>query len=206
MKGQLYVVSAPSGAGKTSLVTALVDKLTDVVISVSHTTRPPRVGEEHGKHYYFTDTQQFQKQIQQNEFLEYAKVFDNYYGTSSVAVDALLEEGKDVILEIDWQGAAQICKSIDDVVSIFILPPSCDELEVRLKKRCQDSDEVIQRRMRDAMSDMSHCGEFNYIVVNNDFDDALQDLIGIFRSNRLKTARLIAAKDPFVKALLDNEA
>lgn len=205
MKGQLYVVSAPSGAGKTSLVTALVDKISDVIISVSHTTRPSRDGEEDGKHYHFIDTKQFKNQIQQGDFLEYAEVFDNYYGTSSSAVDALLAAGKDVILEIDWQGAAQICQSIDNVVSIFILPPSCDELEVRLKNRCQDSDEVIQRRMSDAMSDMSHCGDFDYIVVNNDFDVALQDLISIFRSKRLMLERVMACEDEFIQGLLKSE-
>lgn len=205
MKGQLYVVSAPSGAGKTSLVTALVDKLSDVIISVSHTTRAPRDGEESGKHYHFTDTKQFQERIQQGDFLEYAEVFDNYYGTSSSTVDSLLAEGKDVILEIDWQGAAQICQSIESVVSIFILPPSCHELEVRLKRRSQDSDEVIQRRMSDAMGDMSHCGDFNYIVINNNFDDALQDLISIFRSKRLMLERVAACDDPFIQGLLKSE-
>lgn len=203
MKGQLYVISAPSGAGKTSLVTALVAKLEDVVISISHTTRPPRVGETDGKHYHFVDKEKFQQLIHANDFLEYAEVFDNFYGTSASEVNTLLAEGKDIILEIDWQGAEQIRQRYDDVISIFILPPSCNELEVRLKNRCQDSDEVIQRRLSDAMSDMSNCRAFDYIVINDNFDTALQHLQGIFQSHRLTTHRVIARNDPLINELID---
>lgn len=204
MKGQLYVVSAPSGAGKTSLVTALRENLSGVILSVSHTTRPARVGEEHGKHYYFIEEKQFKQQIKDGDFLEYAKVFDNYYGTSESTVNALIEKGDDVILEIDWQGAEQIRQRVKDVISIFILPPSCGELENRLKKRCQDSDEVIQRRMKDAMSDMSHCKSFDYIVINNNFDDALQDLISIFHGQRLSTKRVINEGNTFIQELIQS--
>lgn len=203
MKGQLYVISAPSGAGKTSLVTALVAKLEDVVISISHTTRPPRVGETDGKHYHFVDKEKFQQLIHANDFLEYAEVFDNFYGTSASEVNTLLAEGKDIILEIDWQGAEQIRQRYNNVISIFILPPSCDELEVRLKNRCQDSDEVIQRRLSDAMSDMSNCHAFDYIVINDNFDTALQHLQGIFQSHRLTTHRVIARNDPLINELID---
>ena len=202
MKGQLYVISAPSGAGKTSLVHALLDTLSGISLSISHTTRPARTGEEHGKHYYFVDVEQFEQQIANEDFLEYANVFGNYYGTSQSTVRELLEKGDDVILEIDWQGAAQIREKFADVISIFILPPSHTELENRLRNRSTDSDEVIQQRLQEATSDMQQCKFFDYIVINDNFDQALQDLVSIFHSNRLSTQRVLTCNNRFIQELV----
>jgi len=207
MKGQLYVISAPSGAGKTSLIKALLQQLDNVMISISHTTRAARVGETNGEHYYFVDIDTFQQQIKQNDFLEHAQVFDNYYGTSRQAVAKSLAGGQDVILEIDWQGAQQICQSMEDVISIFILPPSYEALSQRLKQRGQDSKAVIQRRMDDAISDMQQSRGFDYIIINDQFDDAVQDLLTIFQSHRLRRKQVAAAtkNTPFIQTLLHDE-
>ena len=178
-KGTLFIFSAPSGAGKSSLARALVDSSPDIAVSVSHTTRAPRPGEEHGVHYFFVTTEQFKSMADAGEFLEHAQVFDNFYGTSRVAIEDLLEQGKNVILDIDWQGARAIKAQMPDACAIFILPPSREELENRLRGRGQDSDEIIARRMRDAVSEMSHYQEFDYLVVNDDFDAALADLHAI---------------------------
>lgn len=187
--GQLYIVSAPSGAGKTSLLQQLCQQLQHLTISVSHTTRAPRPGEIEGQHYHFVSLDSFKQEIEQGLFLEYAQVFDNYYGTSKTAVDALLTARKDVILEIDWQGARQVRERTDNVISIFILPPSQAALEERLRKRKQDSEEIIQRRMRDARNEISHYPEYDYVIINDQFDDALADLVAIFRSERLRLKR-----------------
>jgi guanylate kinase len=178
-KGTLFIFSAPSGAGKSSLARALVDSSPDIAVSISHTTRAPRPGEEHGVHYFFVTTEQFKSMADAGEFLEHAQVFDNFYGTSRVAIEDLLEQGKNVILDIDWQGARAIKAQMPDACAIFILPPSREELENRLRGRGQDSDEIIARRMRDAVSEMSHYQEFDYLVVNDDFDAALADLRAI---------------------------
>ncbi|MFV1997857.1 MAG: guanylate kinase [Acidiferrobacterales bacterium] len=178
-KGTLYILSAPSGAGKSSLATALVDSSSDTVVSVSYTTRKARPGEKEGVHYYFIHEDDFTAKIASGDFLEYARVFDHYYGTSRSTVETLLSEGKNVILDIDWQGARAIREQIKDSVSIFILPPSRSELENRLKGRSQDSEETISRRMRDAISEMSHYNEFDHVVVNDNFDQALDDLRAI---------------------------
>ena len=174
--GQLFIVSAPSGAGKTSLVKALVDSHAAVVVSVSHTTRDMRPGETDGVNYFFTSYKDFLQMIKNNEFLEYAKVFDHFYGTSLASVNEQLEQGLNVILEIDWQGAEQVRQRIHGTQSIFILPPSKQELLARLRGRGQDSEETIARRMRDAESEISHFDEFEHIVLNDDFDQALKDL------------------------------
>ncbi|MFN3785489.1 MAG: guanylate kinase [Thiothrix sp.] len=187
--GQLYIVSAPSGAGKSSLLNAVRERLAAVAIAVSHTTRSPRPGEQEGVHYHFTDVASFQQHIAAGNFLEYARVFDNYYGTSRWVVDTLLESGRDVILEIDWQGARQVRERVAQVTSIFILPPSITALRERLLRRGQDSAAVIERRMRDAQADMAHYREYDYLVINADFATALDDLISIFRSERLKLAQ-----------------
>lgn len=182
--GTLYVFSAPSGAGKTTLVKALLDQTQDIGVSVSHTTRATRTGEVDGKDYNFTSTEIFKSMIEHNEFLEHAQVFDNFYGTSQKWVEDQLAKGQDVILEIDWQGAEQVRKLMPNMVSVFILPPSRPELERRLQGRGQDSQEIIDRRMRDAVSEMSHFSEFDYLIINDDFDSALSELCAVVISRR----------------------
>ena len=186
--GTLYIISAPSGAGKTSLVKKLVATLENVRVSVSHTTRARRPNERESLDYYFVTRKQFEMMKKSGEFLEYAQVFDNYYGTCRSAVVNQLNQGKDVILEIDWQGARQVRNHRLDCCSIFILPPSRADLEKRLHGRGQDTDENIQRRMRDADKEMQHYSEFEYIVINDSFDQALNDLKSIFAAQRLKLA------------------
>ncbi|MDQ5767038.1 guanylate kinase [Thiothrix subterranea] len=200
--GQLYIVSAPSGAGKSSLLNALRERVDKLVISVSHTTRPPRPGEQDGVHYHFTPVEVFRQQVADGNFLEYAQVFDNYYGTSRLSVDALRETGKDVILEIDWQGAQQVRERAESVISIFILPPSIEALSARLHGRGQDSAETIQRRMRDAKNEMSHYPEYDYLIINDDFATALDDLAYIFRSERLKQAQQCQQHQALLNALV----
>jgi guanylate kinase len=178
-KGNLFIISAPSGAGKTSLVKALVDSTPEVVVSVSHTTREMRPGEVDGENYFFSSYDKFLQMIKKNEFLEYAKVFGHFYGTSIASVEQQLEQGLKVILEIDWQGAEQVREQIYGTQSIFILPPSKQELQARLRGRGQDSEETIIRRMRDAESEISHFDEFDHIVLNDDFDQALHDLTAL---------------------------
>lgn len=183
--GTLYIVSAPSGAGKTSLVRALADSDPGVFISVSHTTRPPRSGEEDGIHYHFIDNSAFREMREKNLFLEHAEVFGNHYGTSREWVTERLRQGADIILEIDWRGARQVRGKMQGSMGIFILPPSRDALMARLLDRGQDDGDVIARRMREAESELSHFGEFDYLIVNDDFDTALSDLRAILRAQRL---------------------
>lgn len=190
--GTLFIFSAPSGAGKTSLVKALLENTSHIGVSVSHTTRAPRPGETHGKDYNFVSQEEFKSLIDNNAFLEHAQVFDNFYGTSQRWVEEELAAGRDVILEIDWQGAQQVRHLMSDAVTVFILPPSIEELESRLSNRGQDSDEIIARRMRDAQSEMSHYAEFDYLIVNDDFDNALQELraVVIARRHRLSAQQV----------------
>jgi len=178
-QGKLFIFSAASGTGKTSLAKALVEQMPSVAFSVSHTTRAPRPGEQHGVHYYFISQKDFDEMVAANRFLEHAKVFDNSYGTSRAVVENMLGQGKNIILDIDWQGARAIKEKLPDTVSIFILPPSRAVLEERLSRRGQDTPEVIARRMRDAISEMSHYKEFDHVVVNDHFDAALDDLKAI---------------------------
>ncbi len=185
--GSLFIISAPSGAGKTSLVRALTAQDKRVQVSVSHTTRAMRPGEENGKDYFFTDLRQFEDMQRAGAFLESAEVFGNFYGTSSEWVQLQIQNGTDVILEIDWQGAQQVRNEMPDCVSIFIVPPSRDTLLERLTKRGQDDEEIIESRMRKAISEMSHYMDYDYLVVNDDFDYALGDLMAIFRARRLET-------------------
>lgn len=185
-RGTLYVISAPSGAGKTSLVKALLDTLEGVTVSVSHTTRAPRPGEQDGREYHFVAVERFEAMIAESGFLEHAQVFDNYYGTARAAIQDQLTAGLDVILEIDWQGARQVRAAMPGCRSIFILPPSRPALEERLRGRGQDSDEVIARRMRDAVSEMQHWSEYDYLIVNDRFDDALAELRAVFLAHRLR--------------------
>ena len=184
-RGNLFILSAPSGAGKSSLIGALLRKHSDMKVSVSHTTRSPRPGEENGVHYHFVSVDEFKALIEKNDFFEWAQVFDNYYGTSKQAIESQLAAGIDVFLDIDWQGAQQIRKLVDDVETIFILPPSKEELESRLNNRGQDSAEVIAGRMAKAQSETSHYNEYDYVVVNDDFDTALTEIETIVMAKRL---------------------
>lgn len=187
----LYVISAPSGAGKTSLVRALLQARPRLVVSVSHTTRAQRPGEVEGESYFFVSVERFEALIRDGAFLEYARVFDNYYGTGRAQVDQRLHQGRDVVLEIDWQGAQQVRRAQPACISIFILPPSRQVLEQRLRNRATDSEAVIQRRLADAATDMSHCLEFDYAIVNDSFDQALSDLGSILdgAGERLRASR-----------------
>ncbi len=201
-QGTLFIVSAPSGAGKTSLVRELIESLDGIQVSVSHTTRAKREGEVDGVNYHFTQVADFEAMIERGEFFEYAKVFDNYYGTSLRAAQTVLDAGQDVILEIDWQGALQVRKQMPTAVSIFILPPSRSELERRLSSRGTDEHAVIARRMRDAVSEMSHFDEYDYLVINDDFTTALQELQSLVISRRLTRESMQARHAPLLDALL----
>ncbi|MGX2041914.1 guanylate kinase [Methylocaldum sp. MU1018] len=200
--GTLFIVSAPSGAGKTSLVRALRENLGGFTVSVSHTTRAQRPGEVHGRDYFFVDHAEFERMVAEGEFLEHARVFDNYYGTARTTVEKALSEGQDVVLEIDWQGARQMRSLMPGCVSIFILPPSRRTLEERLQARGQDDPDTIARRMRDAISEMSHYGEYDYLVVNDDFDQALAELRSVVVASRLKTGRQSEAYKDLIAGLL----
>ena len=186
-QGTLYVFAAPSGAGKTSLVKALLDASDGIEVSVSHTTRAPRPGEVDGVNYHFTDVAVFNVMVNEGSFLEHAQVFDNFYGTARANIEERLATGVDVILEIDWQGARQVRQQFPDSLGVFILPPSRQALEDRLRGRGQDGDEVIARRMEDAESEMSHYAEFDFLVINDDFDTALAELKAIITANRLRS-------------------
>jgi guanylate kinase len=190
--GILFIVSAPSGAGKTSLLRALLPEDEGLVLSISHTTRPPRPGEQDGVDYHFVTVEEFMRLAGEGAFLEQAEVFGNYYGTSEAGVRRQLEAGHDVVLEIDWQGARQVRKAFPQAVSIFIAPPSIEALRERLGSRGQDDETVIERRMKDARSELSHYPEYDYLVINDDFDTALQDLRCIVRAERLRTPRSAA--------------
>ena len=201
--GTLYVISAPSGAGKTSLVKALLEKTENVGVSVSHTTRAMREGEQNGVDYHFIEKSEFEKMVEACSFIEHAQVFDNYYGTATANIEAKLKQGEDVILEIDWQGAAQVRKQLPYSVNIFILPPSQAALEERLRGRGQDSDEIIARRMRDAKSETSHYSEYDYLVVNDDFEDALAELKSIIVARRCRYAAQSERISALLQELLD---
>ena len=185
----LFIVSAPSGAGKTSLLRELLSQDQGLSLSVSHTTRAMRPGEENGVHYHFVEVPAFQELVGQGAFIEHAQVFDNYYGTSEAAVRDQLAAGQDVVVEIDWQGAQQVRKRFPEAVSIFVAPPSIEALRERLSGRGQDSEEIIDRRMRDAQAELSHYPEYDYLVINDDFALALQELGEIVRAERLREGR-----------------
>jgi guanylate kinase len=184
-RGNLFILSAPSGAGKSSLITALLKKHADMKVSVSHTTRSPRPGEENAVHYHFVSADEFKVLIAKDDFFEWAQVFDNYYGTSKQAIESQLNAGIDVFLDIDWQGAQQVREIMPSVQTIFILPPSKAELEQRLNNRGQDSAEVIAGRMAKAQSETSHYNEYDYVVVNDDFETALSNIETIVLAQRL---------------------
>lgn len=202
IKGNLYTVSAPSGAGKTSLVKALIECTNDLCVSISHTTRSMRPGEENGVNYHFVDHNTFTCMIGDAAFLEHAQVFDNHYGTSRAWVESTLDEGQDVILEIDWQGASQVRSILPKAISIFILPPSKDSLKKRLKNRGQDDEAVIDARMAEAKSEMSHFGDANYLIINDSFDEAMIEFRSIIIAERLKLEKQQARHQALLKGLL----
>ncbi|PRY73224.1 guanylate kinase [Halomonas ventosae] len=201
-QGTLFIVSAPSGAGKTSLVRELIESLDGIQVSVSHSTRARRDGEVDGVNYHFVDVPSFEAMVEQGDFFEYARVFDNYYGTSRSAVQAMLAAGQDVILEIDWQGARQVRAQLPEAVSVFILPPSREELERRLSGRGTDEHAVIARRMRDAVDEMTHHDEYDYLVINDDFTTALRELQSLVIARRLTLERVREHHAPLLAALL----
>lgn len=201
-QGTLFVLSAPSGAGKTSLMRELRTRMDGFSVSVSHTTRSPRPGEQHGIDYFFVSHEDFQRMVDEDAFLEHASVFDNRYGTARATVDTQLGTGCDVLLEIDWQGARQVKKLLPQCRSIFILPPSRHALQERLKGRGQDDEAIIARRMHDAVAEMSHYAEYDYLVVNDDFETALQEVRSIVVTHRLETARQAARAADLLEDLL----
>ena len=201
-RGLMIILSSPSGAGKTTLTRSLLAENSNMTMSVSATTRRPRPGEEDGKDYYFTSKEDFSAMIDEDQFLEHAKVFDNYYGTPRGPVEQALSEGKDVVFDIDWQGAQQLTQAAsDDLVKIFILPPNMQELEKRLRSRAQDSDEVIAKRMSKSEAEISHWAEYDYVIVNQDVDMAMAELSAIIIAERQKRKRQLWL-GPFVKTLV----
>jgi guanylate kinase len=201
--GNLYIVAAPSGTGKTTLVKALVDALPKISVSISHTTREKRPNEKHGTNYYFIDKSQFENMIEQGDFLEYATIFDHYYGTSKSWVEETLAKGIDVVLEIDWQGNQQIKRLFPDVISIFILPPTLQDLQNRLIKRNQDHPDIIKKRIADAKEAVMHIKEFSFVVINDDFSKALHDLTLIIEAGRLAEKRQLAKHATLLKEFAD---
>ena len=183
-RGNLFIIAAPSGGGKTSLVSSLLKRDPRLILSVSHTTRPPRPAEIDGKHYHFISEAEYDQMINNGDFMEHARVFDYLYGTNRDSVAQLLDQDRDVILEIDWQGARQVRAVFPDCCSIFIIPPSLEILRKRLTGRGQDSESVVRRRMRDAQAEISHWAEFDQLVVNDNFDTALEELLGIINDHR----------------------
>jgi len=193
MSGLLFIVSSPSGGGKTSLVKALLEAEPAVRLSVSYTTRAPRPGEVDGRDYHFVTVPEFERMLEAGEFLESAIIYGNHYGTSQNWIERERAEGRDVLLEIDWQGAQQVRRLMRQVVSIFILPPSPEVLETRLRGRRQDSEEVVARRLAAAREEIGHVSEYEYVIINDDFDRAALDLRSIIRAERLKLARQLAS-------------
>jgi guanylate kinase len=203
-RGTLFVVSAPSGAGKTSLVRAMLERDPVLSVSISHTTRAMRPGETDGLNYHFVDRTRFQAMLATGSFLEHAEVFGQLYGTSATWVESQLDAGRDVILEIDWQGAAQIRARLPETRSVFILPPSMTVLEARLRGRAQDDDAAIRRRLAEARAEMSHHLEYDYLVVNDDFEVALADLLAIARAERLRCTRQRRDQETIIADLCEN--
>lgn len=201
--GTLFIVAAPSGAGKTSLVRALLERDRDLVLSVSYTSRPPRPGERDGEHYHFVSREQFQSMAEAGDFFEYAEVHGDLKGTARQAVEPCLARGCDVLLEIDWQGARLVREKLPECKSVFILPPSRTELERRLRHRAQDSEAVIQRRLADSRRDVAHAHEFDYVVINEDFEVALAQIQAIVQAQRLRRSVQLARHARLLDDLLD---
>ncbi|MCP4412335.1 MAG: guanylate kinase [Gammaproteobacteria bacterium] len=202
MNGNLFIISAPSGAGKTSLLKALMDRISAFNAAISSTTREIRSGEVDGVDYHFVSIEKFLSMAQGGEFLEHAEVFGNFYGTSENSVKKVLEEGQDVVLEIDWQGAQQVRKQIPEAIGIFIFPPSREILAERLKGRAQDDDLVIEKRMAAAIKEISHYNEYDYLVINDVFEEALDDLENIIKSKRLTLSRQSITHEQLITNLL----
>lgn len=201
-KGRLWIVAAPSGGGKTSLVEAAIAKMPNIVRSVSFTTREKRVGEVDGQDYVFVEKAEFERLIVEKKMLEYETVFDNYYGTSLAFINEYLTQGKDVILTIDWQGSRHVRKTVPDSKGIFILPPRIEVLEERLRNRGQDSEEIITRRMADAKAQASHYDEFDYLIINDNFEKALSEIMTIFAADRLLRERQTVEHRELIQSLL----
>ncbi|MGA8147726.1 MAG: guanylate kinase [Gallionellaceae bacterium] len=201
MSGNLFIVSAPSGAGKTSLVSALLASNKDIDLSISYTSRPPRPGEVDGKDYHFVSRETFLEMIQHGDFLESAEVYGNLYGTSQSWIEKEIRNGRDILLEIDWQGAAQVRRIFPECIGIFILPPSLQALEDRLKARKQDSPEVIARRIASAREDVAHVAEFDYVMINDKLDEALQQLNAIVVAAGLRRDRQLARQQDLINQL-----
>jgi guanylate kinase len=193
MSGNLFIIAAPSGAGKSSLVTAVMAEDPNLALSVSYTTRAPRPGEQNGREYHFVDVATFLSMLSRGEFLEAAEVHGNHYGTSQRWLNDARASGRDIVLEIDWQGAQQVRRVFPEAISLFILPPSMAELERRLRQRGKDTDDVILRRLVNAREEMAHVAEFDYVIINNKFDAAKQDLAAIIRASRLHTQDVLTA-------------
>lgn len=200
--GNLFIVAAPSGAGKTSLVKELLAADAGIQLSISYTTRAPRPGEINGLHYHFVSRENFGQMLERGDFLESAEVYGNFYGTSQSWIEASRKTGKDILLEIDWQGAAQVRRLIPEAIGIFVLPPSLEALRQRLTGRGQDAEEVIQRRIAAAREDISHVGEFDYVIINDDFNTALQDLLAVVRAQRLKTSVQLERHGDLIASLI----
>lgn len=202
MRGTLYIVAAPSGAGKSSLVNAVLSRESGIALSISFTSRKARPGERHAQHYHFIGKEEFESMIANGDFFEHALVHGDYKGTAKQSVEPQLAAGKDVLLEIDWQGARQVREKLPDAISIFILPPSKDALETRMRNRGQDSEEVIRQRLANAREEMSHYNEFDYVIVNEHFDAAVSELRAIFQAQRLKCEAQQQRHASLIQALL----
>jgi guanylate kinase len=200
-RGLMLVMSSPSGAGKTTIARELLGRDSEIAMSVSATTRPPRPGEVAGKDYFFVSEEEYQRMVSKGEFLEHAKVFDNYYGTPREPVEKILKSGNDVLFDVDWQGTQQLRENArDDLVSIFVLPPSTEELSRRLTERAQDSEDVVRKRMAKASDEMSHYIEYDYIIVNHEIDESVEQVQSILEAERMKRERLIGLHE-FVECM-----
>ncbi len=202
MRGTLFIVAAPSGAGKSSIVNACLARDRNISLSISFTSRPPRPGERHAEHYHFVDDAEFQRMIEAGDFFEHARVHGDWKGTARQSVEPQLAAGRDVLLEIDWQGARQVRAAVPDAVGVFILPPSRAALDQRMRKRGQDSEEVMARRLAAAREEMSHFDEFDYVIVNEDFDTAVDEMCAVFTASRLRREAQARRHGDLIAALL----
>jgi len=205
MRGTLYIVAAPSGAGKSSIVNAVLARDPNIRLSISFTSRQPRPGERHAEHYHFVSAQEFEAMVEAGDFFEYARVHGDWKGSARQSVEPFLAAGKDVLLEIDWQGARQVRAKVPDAVSVFILPPSRQALESRMRTRGQDSEATIRQRLDAAREEMSHYGEFDYVIVNEVFDTAVEEMCAIFLASRLRREPQVARHSRLITALLADE-